>query len=329
MRAGANWPSTGNWQADAVATKREISVTMPAYNAARTVGVAVDSVLAQTFHDFELIVIDDGSHDETAEIVETRSDPRVSCIRTMNGGVSVARNRGMEQASGSYVAFLDADDAWQPEKLELQHALLKQRPDVGLCFTTTQFVDDDLQPTALQPAVERTDWTEALLLEGNILPGSASAVLVRASVIEHSGGFDPRFSLCADWDMWLRMSLRSKVSLLDVPLVLYRSVPGTMSSDMSVLERETFALLDKFYANPESAPYERVRRRAYANRWMVCGGSYLDSGQIRDAARCMVTGLRTDPRTIRTLVSFAGRLAHRARRRAQGLPPRDPKILRT
>jgi glycosyltransferase involved in cell wall biosynthesis len=311
-----------------MSARPEISVIIPAYNAERTVGVAVDSVLAQTFGDFELIVIDDGSRDDTAEVAESRDDPRVSCVRTENGGVSVARNRGVARSCGAYVAFLDADDAWQPAKLDRQHALLKERPEVGLCFTATQFVDDKLQPTFLQPAPERNDWTEALLLEGNILPGSASSVLVRASVIEQSGGFDPRFSLCADWDMWLRMSVRSKVSLLDEPLVFYRSAPGTMSSDIGVLERETFALLDKFYASPESEPYERVRRRAYANRWMVCAGSYLDSGQMRDAARCILTGLRTDPRTVRRLVSFAGGFAHRARRRAQGLPARDPKILR-
>jgi glycosyltransferase involved in cell wall biosynthesis len=306
----------------------EISVIIPAYNAARTVGIAVDSVLAQTFGDFELIVIDDGSPDNTAEVVRERSDPRVTCVTTENGGVSVARNRGVERASGSYVAFLDADDAWQPAKLERQIALLKERPDVGLCFTTTQFVDDDLQPTALQPSVQRADWTEALLLEGNILPGSASSVLIRAAVVEQCGGFDSRFSLCADWDMWLRMSVLGKIALIDEPLVLYRSVPGTMSSDMSVLERETFALLDKFYATPQSAPYERVRRRAYANRWMVCGASYLDAGQRRDAVRCILTGLRTDPRAARRLASLAGGMAHRARRRAQGLPARDPKILR-
>jgi glycosyltransferase involved in cell wall biosynthesis len=98
----------------------EITVIIPAYNAERTVGIAVDSVLAQTFANFELLVIDDGSQDETADVVTARDDPRVKCVRTENGGVSVARNRGLDLAAGSYVAFLDADDAWQPTKLERQ-----------------------------------------------------------------------------------------------------------------------------------------------------------------------------------------------------------------
>jgi glycosyltransferase involved in cell wall biosynthesis len=306
----------------------EISVIIPAYNASRTIGAAVDSVLAQTFGDYELIVIDDGSQDDTAEVVSAYADPRVTCVRTENGGVSVARNRGFERASGSYIAFLDADDAWQPAKLERQRAALGETPDVGLCFAATQFVDDDLQPTVLQPAVHRSDWTEALLLEGNILAGSASSVMARADVIDRSGGFDPSFGLCADWDMWLRMSVDTGIVTLDEPLVLYRSVPGTMSGDLGVLERETFALLDKFYASPAAAAYERVRRRAYANRWMVVGGSYLYSGRLRDALRCIATGLRTDPRTASRLLSFAAGLADRARRRVRGLPPHDPKVLR-
>ena len=311
-----------------VAANPEISVVMPAYNASRTVGAAVDSVLAQTFTDFELIVVDDGSQDDTADVVGARDDPRVTCVRTTNGGVSTARNRGVERARGSFIAFLDSDDAWLPEKLERQRAAMSAMPQVGLCFAETQFVDDDLRPTALQPAVHRSDWTVALLLEGNIVAGSASSAMARASVVAESGGFDPSLSLCADWDMWLRMSVRTSVHVVDEPLVLYRSLPGTMSGDMAVLERETFALLDKFYASPAAGPYERVRRRAYANRWMVCGGSYLDDGRPRDGLRCIVRGLRTDPRTAVRLASFARGLGDRARRRLARRPQRDPKVLR-
>src|SRR3954454_10267286 len=124
----------------------EISVVVAAYNAARTVGATLDSVLAQSFEDFELIVVDDGSTDDTADVVEARDDPRVTCVRTENAGVSVARNRALGRASGAYVAFLDADDMRQPTKLEQQHRALSERPDVGFCFATTQFVDDDLRP---------------------------------------------------------------------------------------------------------------------------------------------------------------------------------------
>jgi glycosyltransferase involved in cell wall biosynthesis len=309
-------------------TGPEISVIIPAYNASRTVAATVDSVLGQTFGDLELLVIDDGSKDDTAEVVDARDDPRVKCIRTDNGGVSVARNRGLDLAKAPYVAFLDADDAWEPTKLEQQHRVMSESPEVGLCFASTRHVDDDLETIALHRAPQRSDYSEALLLEGNIIAGSASSVMARTSAINEAGRFDPRLSLCADWDMWLRMSVVTSFLALDEALVLYRSVPGTMSGDPKVLERDTFALLDKFYANTASAPYERLRKSVYANQWMVCAGSYLHTRRLRHSLRCVAAGLRSDPREVSRLMSFPARWADRARRRVQGLPPRDPKAVR-
>ena len=200
-------------------------------------------------------------------------------------------------------------------------------PAVGLCFASAQLVDDDLRPIGMDRAVDRPDYSEALLLEGNIVAGSASSVMARTSVINQAGRFDPRLSQCADWDLWLRMSVITGFFPLHEPLVLYRSVPGTMSSDPELLERDTFALLDKFYAGPASAAYDGVRKRAYANQWMVCAGSYLHAGRLRDSLRCVVAGLRSDPRTVSRLMSFPVRWADRARRRMRGRPGRDRKAI--
>jgi glycosyltransferase involved in cell wall biosynthesis len=290
----------------------DVSVIIPAYNAARTVGTAVDSVLAQTFADFELLVVDDGSRDETVEMVQSRDDPRVSCISIENGGVAAARNYGLGLVKGSLVAFLDADDAWEPLKLERQYRVLTEMPHVGLCFASTQLVDDDLQPIALDRAISRRDYSETLLLEGNVLSGSASSVMARTAVIDRAGRFDPRLSLCADWDLWLRASVLTDFFALDEPLALYRTVAGTMSSDPAVLERDTFAMLDKFFAIPASAAYLRLRARAYGNQWMVCAGSYLHARRIRDSLRCLAAGLRSDPRTVSRLFTLPLRWGRRA-----------------
>ena len=306
----------------------EISVIIPAYNASRTVGAAVDSVLAQTFTDFELLVIDDGSQDNTSEVVTARDDPRVRCVRTRNGGVSSARNQGLELAAGPYVAFLDADDAWQAAKLERQHLAMNDTPEVGVCFASAEYVDDDLRPVGLDEAVKRSDYTEALLLEGNIVAGSASSVMARTSVIKDAGGFDGRLSLCADWDLWLRTSARTGFLAVRETLVLYRRLPGTMSSDPEVLERDTFALLDKFYADVASAPYRTLRGRAYGTQWMVCAGSYLHAGHLRDSLRCVAAGLRSDPRTVSRLASFPARWVGRARDRAGRRRPGDAEAIR-
>jgi hypothetical protein len=123
------------------------------------------------------------------------------------------------------------------------------------------------------------------------------------------------------------MSVVTSILALDEALVLYRSVPGTMSSDPEVLERDTFALLDKFYASPASAAYDRVRKRAYANQWMVCAGSHLHSGRVRDSLRCVVAALRSDPRTVSRVASFPARWADRARRRVLGRQGRHRKAI--
>jgi glycosyltransferase involved in cell wall biosynthesis len=194
-------------------------------------------VLAQTFVDFELLIIDDGSRDDTTEVVAARDDSRLRLVRTENGGVAAARNRGLDLATGSYVAFLDADDAWRPAKLERQHVAMKERPGVGVCFASAEIVDDDLRPIGAEAAVLRSNYVEALVLEGNVIAGGGSGVMARTAVIEQAGGFDTQLSQCADWDLWLRMSVITQFLPLNDSLVLYRSVAGTMSSDPELLER--------------------------------------------------------------------------------------------
>jgi hypothetical protein len=115
--------------------------------------------------------------------------------------------------------------------------------------------------------------------------------------------------------MWLRMSMITSFLPLHEELVLYRSVPGTMSSDPELLERDTFAMLDKFYAEPWSAPYSAIRRRVYANHWMVCAGTYLHARRVGESLRCVRSGLRSDPRTIGRPLSLPFRWARRALRR--------------
>jgi hypothetical protein len=204
---------------------------------------------------------------------------------------------------------------------------MREAPDAGLCFASAELVDDDLRPIGMDPALARSDYTEALLLEGNIVAGGGSAVMARTSVVEQAGRFDTGLSQCADWELWLRMSVMTHFLPLRETLVLYRAAPGTMSSDPELLERDTFALLDKFYAHSAAAAYAGVRRRAYANQVMVCAGTYLHARRLRDSLRCVASGLRSDPRTVSRLVSFPARWADRARRRVQGRPPRDPKAV--
>jgi glycosyltransferase involved in cell wall biosynthesis len=276
------------------------------------VGAAVDSVLKQDFEDLELVVVDDGSSDDTAARVGDRDDSRVRCLRTDNQGVSRARNRGVHETTGEWIAFLDADDVWLPTKLSRQLEVLAHNRAAGLSFTSATVVDDELRRNGQLSAGPSSNYTRELLLLGNVIAAGGSSVLARRSMLDQTGGFDPSLSQCADWDMWLRLSLLTPFVPVSDPLVLYRRVAGTMSSNPSLLERDTFALLDKFYARIDSEPYRAIRKRVYANHWMICAGTYLHVGQTRDSVRCLVRGLSADPRTIaRPLLLPARRLARR------------------
>jgi glycosyltransferase involved in cell wall biosynthesis len=272
----------------------EVSIVIPAYNAAETLPETLASLMAQTFTDFEAIVIDDGSRDDTAALARACGDPRLRVLSVANGGVAAARNRGIDAAGTDLIAFLDADDLWQPDKLALQIESLRAHPDAGVCVTSATRIDRDSQPVG--PALFRDpeDVTEALLLESMIV-GCISSGVIRKSLLERAGGFDERFSQCADWDLWLRLSLAARFAVLTQPLVQYRSHAGNMSSNLGLLERDTFAVLDKFFADADAAAYQRLRRRVYSNHWMICGASYAYGRQWTDAFRCLIKGLQAYP----------------------------------
>ncbi len=293
-----------------------VAVAIPAYNAAETVGAAIESVLGQTFRDFSLTVVDDGSTDETASITRGRG-PAVGLIEVTRGGVSAARNRGIAASDSEFVAFLDADDLWEPHKLERQVRALEQRPEAGLCFTAITRVDKDLRPFAVTPAQERDDFCRDLLLYSSVVPSSPSTALIRREVFEAVGGFDQRFSQCADWDMLLRLSLRTAFVAVDQPLVRYRQAPGNMSSHIDLLERDTFAVLDAFYDADPPGRYLPLKPRVYSNHWMILAGSYLHQRQLGRAVRCLGRALATDPSNLRRPAGLPLRWARRARTRSR------------
>lgn len=223
---------------------------VPAYNAGATIASTVRSVLQQSLQDFELVVVDDGSTDDTAARVEElqREDARVRLVRQENAGVAAARNAGIAASKGPYVAFVDSDDLLLPSFLELSVGALKSNPQAAIAFSDAWILDDRtrrIQRATLfafaryKPAFPLpTDPLDVvrLLVRGNFIL-SGSAAMVRRSALERVGGFNGAVTPAEDWEMWLRIIARGYgVARLPRPYVIYRDREVSLSSNLISLE---------------------------------------------------------------------------------------------
>jgi len=289
----------------------EVSVIIPTYNSVRYLTEAVDSVLAQTFQDLEVLVIDDGSTDGTERVMRLYGPP-VRYFRQENRGVAVARNRGIEESSGRYIAFLDADDTWYPHKLERQLAALESHRECRACYSAYLLVDQDLTPLTVHRSKRQGSTLEDLLTIGNVV--GCVSVLCERSLLAVVGGFDMTLSQCADWDMWVRLSALTEFLYLDEPLVMYRQHGANMSRNVALLERDSLRVLEKGFAMPDLPNSLRARHRAaFALNYMVLAGSYFRAHRYRDFARCAARAVALDLRQVSYLVAFPARVVARLR----------------
>jgi glycosyltransferase involved in cell wall biosynthesis len=222
-----------------------VSVVIPAYNAGWCVERAVDSALAQSHAAREVIVVDDGSTDDTA-VRLAGYGARIRVLRQANAGLSAARNTGIEAADGEFVAFLDADDWWLPSKLERQVALLRQRPDIGFCSTAAQVVAPDGSPLNLWACPPATDnILEAIFQNLSLIPGSGSGVVLRRALVERTGAFDGRLRSLEDVDMWLRLASVTGYACVPEPLTVILRNPSSMSRNLPVMRTAAIEVLRK------------------------------------------------------------------------------------
>jgi glycosyltransferase involved in cell wall biosynthesis len=226
-----------------------ISVILPTYNRALWVVEAVDSVLAQSFRDLELIVVDDGSTDETVAKLAPYRD-RLRYAFQEQSGVSAARNRGLDLARGEWVAFLDSDDLWLPVKLEAQVNFFTQNPEAEICQTEELWIRNGRRVNPRQrhrkPSGRIFEPSLALCLV------SPSAVMLKKTLFDQSGRFDPQLPACEDYDLWLRISCRKPVYLIDEALVIKRGGhPDQLSRSVPALDRYRIQALVKLLQSGE------------------------------------------------------------------------------
>jgi hypothetical protein len=275
-----------------------VSVVMPAYNSARTIGQAIGSVLEQTMADLELIVVDDGSTDATAAAVAVVEDPRIRLITRVNGGTSAARNTGIAEARGDWVAFLDADDLWLGDKLELQLTLMAAAPGCLASQGSAYLVDDDLNRLALRRCVPVDDPLLTFLRFEN-LPNAGSSWIVKRDLLDRIGGFDTTLPRIEDWDFSIRLARFAKPLCIDEPLALYRYHEGNRSHDIDAHVEAGRLILGRLFADPTlPAEIRPHRREIYARFYnMLCGGMF----RVGDWRGCAYWGMRAalaDPRIL-------------------------------
>lgn len=200
-----------------------VSVIIPTYNRAHLIMRAIKSVQAQTFTNWEIVIVDDGSTDDTKRLVESirQNDPRIFYVKhDKNKGESAARNTGVEYSKGEYIAFIDSDDVWLPLKLEKQIAVFNKGPkDLGIVYTSACFINEATGEKRIKIARDHGHIFEKQVAYNPV--GSPSKVMVRSECIIKCGGFDPEFPVNADWDMWTRISKIYAVDTVSEPLVNY------------------------------------------------------------------------------------------------------------
>lgn len=256
----------------------KVSVVITTYNSMDYIPETLESVLRQTFTNFEVWLVNDGSSDHIVQWASELVDPRVKFISQENQGVSSARNTGIAHAQGEYVAFLDGDDLWEPTKLEKQVRCLEANPEVGLVYTWLTRIDWQSNPTGrvICSQIEGDVWEK--IIEKNRV--ACSSVMVRRCCFETVGVFDKNLRFAEDWDMWIRLATRYHFAAIKEPLVGYREHSNSKSKKYASKLQDFQTIIEKAF---ESVPFEllHIRNRSYAHinlciAWKCLQGNDID-----------------------------------------------------
>ena len=275
----------------------EVSVIIAAYNRAHLVGLTIESVLAQTYQDFEVAVVDDGSTDNTREVVaryEVLAGGKLRYIYQPNGGLSAARNTGCRMARGRYLAFLDADDLWKPGKLAKQVPVLEANPHVGLVSAMAEVINaDGTQVLGIKPARPAGATLREMVTEGTQPP---SSFLVRRNASESIGHFDPAITRgVEDVDYCFRLARRWKFICLPDVLIQYRCHDTNLSSEPVGTYRGYVQTYRKLLADPSPEVPVGAARRLLAKYHYLLGCAYARQRAFRDALRELCASVRAYP----------------------------------
>lgn len=241
-----------------------VSVIIPCYNGASFIEETIQSVLNQTYRNLELLVVDDGSTDNSAELIKklAMQDSRVIYLHQKNAGVSNARNTGIKHAKGDILSFLDADDWMYPENIgEKVNCLVEH--DSDMVFSWTEVTDQELNQKYFFKGADALNFeNEIFQFAPPPVPSPSSVIAKKKSVIE-AGMFDPNLSISADLDLWIRLSFGHKVTKVEKPLIKYRLVDGSMNTNIKGQINDVDYIIKKYSGMPEMKPKLRKFKKGF------------------------------------------------------------------
>lgn len=278
-----------------------VSVIIPTYNTATYLAQAIDSALSQSLKDMEIIVVDDGSIDETVNILR----PYKKIIRYFyqpNSGRSAARNTGIFQAQGKYIAFLDADDLWLPDRLAQQIPILEENPDTLLVYSQAKVIDSQGNnrlirdnPSIIGGSLNDSSQAVKQLISGNFIP--ILTVTLRKSILEQTGLFDDKLSYAEDWDLWLRIAELGKISFVPGCFACYRveSVdrPASFWASTDSINQQIY-VLNKFFGHRGSESNE-IKRLGYAWIYMRAAIAAMQLDDLSSGSLYWSRALQIEP----------------------------------
>ncbi len=303
-----------------------VSVVIPAYNLARYLPQAIDSALAQSCPAAEVIVVDDGSLDETPELLASYGD-RIRILRQENRGLSAARNAGAAVARGDLLAFLDADDVWLPTKLEKQIARFEADGGIGLAHCGVEEIDGSGNVIGCRlDGLEGWVSEDMLLFERGVILGGGSGCVMLRSLFEEVGGCNPSLSTSADWDLYYRIARLRRVAFVAEPLLRYRFHASNMHADIAAMEHDMMIAYRGAF-DAERGRLRGIRRRCYGNLYAVLAGSYFGAGQYGSFLRHAAKTLWFRPANVPRFLGYPLRMYwRRAAQHGAAPSPNGPRL---
>lgn len=301
-----------------------ISVIIPSYNCVMFITQAIESVLNQTYTDYEIIVVDDGSTDDTKSVLASINDDRLVVTEQSNQGASAARNHGLELSRGELVAFLDADDIWFSQKLEKQVEVFEKYPDIIAVFSNFHItsvnnailsVDGIKQDYAIfkdehKKIDDLFNFTENNVYKGDVINSlflgnfiKTSSFVVKRSALEKTGFFDPGLITQEDYDLWLRLSLLGEFAYIDEPLLNRSKRPGQLTSDSNKLRiaEDVVTVVEKFSKSDRLNLSKNVIEARLRKKYRDLCLNYLANGQKKKARKVLIKSIIVTHFSVSTL----------------------------